>query len=700
MAENQETTNPDSAVEQAPESQDAAKRTHWFSLKVLGASLFAFLILGIGRPYVTYYFHLDLAFLNQLSFGVILFTGLIAWLWNPICARVSQKLVFNNTELLSTFIISMLFVWSANAYPGHFMIAPHYFESSQFLWQEYELLDKVPKQLHPLGGDQNHEDYEQVFVNYAQGNNPGESVPWQHWIGPLSQWWPLYGLFAVICISLAFMVHKQWSQNEQLTYPIAQIGHQLFERQQERTFPDIFYSRMMWIAAGCVFFIHFYGMITTWFPGSLPDLSFKGRFNFLWNVFPILNRTGSFWLVDFHLMFSVIGLAYFLGREVGITLALSQVLLLIVSIQFYLQSGQVISGTDVEMSRTGAYIAYAVIILFTGRHYYWGLLKVACGKSSKHVDPNQAWIVRTFLLSISLLFVYMAWVFQLDPFLAFIFILLMILGLLAFTRLVCEIGGPYIQGQWGIGTCMHSLLGPAALGPGGLMAIVYISSVISVSANTALMPGVSNGLQVMEKARINIKRLFPYLSVATLIILAFGMYWYTEYYYDVGAQSKHAHTHSFNNGVIGSIKMAQDGMGQLTEYGQVEESAQTTGLSKIGLIAPDWENASWMALGAIGVSLFFFMRVRFSWFPLHPILFLVWNTFPIQIFYWSFFFGWCCKELVIRFGGGNIYKQAKPFFIGLILGDVISFAVSGSTSVIYNLITQAELEVYRVFIFF
>ena len=496
------------------------------------------------------------------------------------------------------------------------------------------------------------------------------------------------------------MVHRQWSQNEQLTYPVAHISQQLFERQSQRRFPDIFYSRMMWIAATCVLFIHCYGMITTWFPGSLPPLSFKGRFNFLWNVFPILNRTGAYWLVDFHLMFSVIGLAYFLGREVGITLALSQVLLLLLAIQFYLQSGQVISATDIEMSRTGAYLAYAVIILFAGRHYYWGLLRVALGLSSRHVEADQAWIVRTFLISLFLLFLYLALVFQLDPVLAFVYLLLAILGLLAFTRLVCEIGGPYVQGQWGIGTCMNSLLGPAALGPAGLMAIIYISSVISVSANTSLMPCVSNGLQIAEKSRLNLKRLFPYLSAVALIVLAVGMFWHTDYYYEFGAQSKHAHIQSFNNGVSGGINLAQKGMGQLEEYGQIEEAAATSGLAKFSLMAPDWKNSSWMMLGAAGVCLFFFMRVRFSWFPFHPILFLVWNTYPIQIFYWSFFFGWCCKELVIRFGGGNVYKQAKPFFIGLILGDILAFALGGSISVLYAVLAGADPEVYRVFINF
>ena len=34
-----------------------------------------------------------------------------------------------------------------------------------------------------------------------------------------------------------------------------------------------------------------------------------------------------------------------------------------------------------------------------------------------------------------------------------------------------------------------------------------------------------------------------------------------------------------------------------------------------------------------------------------------------------FFVGWIIKSLIIRYGGATIYKKARPFFLGLILGE-------------------------------
>ena len=675
-------------------------RHGWLSLRVILAVLVALIGASFGRPYVELYLQLNLAYMNQLSFAALLYVGLLALIWNPLFGRISQNLVFKGPELFVICIASMLIIWSSGVYPGHMMIGPHYMESGQILWEKHDLLNNVPGHLIPLAGNTSSEYYEQVYVNYAQGLVPGETVPWEHWLGPLSNWMPLFIIFSVICISLAWIVHRQWSRNEQLTYPIAQISVSLFQREEQRRLPDIFYSKLMWIAAGTVLCIHLYNILNTWFPGTLPTLSFKARFNFLWNVFTSLNRTGSYWLVDFHLMFSVIGLAYFLGREVCLTLGLSQVILLFCAMQIYSNTGVVISSGNIEDSRSGAYLAYALIILITGRHYYLGLLKRAFGiktDDNEHADP---WVVRIFLAACFALYLYLIYIFQIDFIVALVYISLLILAVIAFSRLVCEVGGPYIQGQWALGKCMLTFMGPAAIGPAALVSILYVSSALSVTGNAALMPLVSNGLQIGEKANLKRRFLFPSLIIVAILGIILTAVWRTEYYYEYGAQSKQANGQSFGKGSTGLLGHAQRSMEHLDEFGQIEESKNASGFDKLGLLSPDWSSVSWMSIGALGVALFFFLRVRCNWFPLHPILFLVWNTFPIQIFYWSFFIGWCCKELVIRFGGGNIFQRAKPFFIGLIVGDLLAFAVNAFLVVSYAVSTGADPKVYRVFIFF
>ena len=65
------------------------------------------------------------------------------------------------------------------------------------------------------------------------------------------------------------------------------------------------------------------------------------------------------------------------------------------------------------------------------------------------------------------------------------------------------------------------------------------------------------------------------------------------------------------------------------------------------------------------------LRLRFTWWPLHPVLFLVWGTFPAMAFAQSLLLGWIIKTIVTKFGGGKKYHELKPLMIGVIAGDLL-----------------------------
>ena len=63
------------------------------------------------------------------------------------------------------------------------------------------------------------------------------------------------------------------------------------------------------------------------------------------------------------------------------------------------------------------------------------------------------------------------------------------------------------------------------------------------------------------------------------------------------------------------------------------------------------------------------LRLRFAWWPLHPIGFLMVYTYPGTHLWLSILIGWLAKNLILRFGGPKLYTNAKPFFLGLIVGE-------------------------------
>ena len=76
-----------------------------------------------------------------------------------------------------------------------------------------------------------------------------------------------------------------------------------------------------------------------------------------------------------------------------------------------------------------------------------------------------------------------------------------------------------------------------------------------------------------------------------------------------------------------------------------------------------------MGIGFGITGLLAFLRLRYGWWPLHPIGYLMITTFPGAHLWLSIFIGWLCQTLIVRFGGSQMYTAAKPFFLGLIVGE-------------------------------
>jgi hypothetical protein len=63
------------------------------------------------------------------------------------------------------------------------------------------------------------------------------------------------------------------------------------------------------------------------------------------------------------------------------------------------------------------------------------------------------------------------------------------------------------------------------------------------------------------------------------------------------------------------------------------------------------------------------LRLRYMAWPFHPIGFLVCYSYPLMTGWFSIFLGWLAKVLIVRFGGIDLFRSARNFFIGLIAGE-------------------------------
>ncbi len=96
-----------------------------------------------------------------------------------------------------------------------------------------------------------------------------------------------------------------------------------------------------------------------------------------------------------------------------------------------------------------------------------------------------------------------------------------------------------------------------------------------------------------------------------------------------------------------------------------------------------------IAAGFGVVAVLLFLRRRFMRFPIAPVGYVVvllsfqynWvspylrhdqATWEASLIWGGVFVGWLIKKLVVKYGGMNVYRSAKPFFIGLVAGSVLT----------------------------
>jgi hypothetical protein len=107
---------------------------------------------------------------------------------------------------------------------------------------------------------------------------------------------------------------------------------------------------------------------------------------------------------------------------------------------------------------------------------------------------------------------------------------------------------------------------------------------------------------------------------------------------------------------------------------------------------PDWTGLVYVFGGAAMVSFLTFMSTRYIWWILHPVGYAYASTGGNMFLLWSGMLVCSITKLIIlRFGGVKRYRQALPFFIGLLLGD---YTIASIWSIIGTIL---GIPLYRVF---
>jgi len=643
---------------------------------------------------------------HQLPITVIgpLILGMV--LINPLLFRLRPSWALRPREVAVAVVLMLAGCSMAiRGMMEHFTSAlalPAYWQSVSPGWRKYDLLSYAPPAMLPGGAAYS----EEVLGGYLVGlGRPGDpigldAVPWRQWAPPLVTWLPLVILMAIALTCLALIVHRQWSSNERLRYPIAEFATTLIDRQPGRPTASIFKSKVFWMGLGIVLSIRLVNGSYYWLDQRTIQIptafNFEQVFIEKWPLISTIDWARN--LVRPRIYPVVIGFSYFLASEASLSLGLSQFLYvplgaLLISRGLDISSNYMAGGVT-GWQRFGAYLAFALVLAYTGRRYYWQVLRrTVTFRPSREVEAPVAWAGRVLLVSLAGMILITVRL-GLDWPLAILTFLLMMLMFVVVSRICAETGLFFIQPRWQPLGVFLGLFGVHALGPQAIIIIGLLCVILCLDPSQSLMTYLVNGLKMCENLRIKPSKVCrPIVAtfVACVLLAVAVVLWAN---YNFGFRRSRW---SFERVPTMAFRPAAQAATSLSLQGQLEESNSLGPLQRLAAIRPERKFLYSAGAGFALVLLCGALRLRLSWWPLHPVIFMVWATAPMAAFNWSFLLGWMLKTAITRLGGHKTYQSAKPLMVGIIAGDVIGALVFMAVGAIYYLATGIIAESHPFF---
>lgn len=502
---------------------------------------------------------------------------------------------------------------------------------------------------------------------------PGESIPWSNWLrGPLWTWGLLLLGMWVMMAGLSQIVYPQWRHNERLSFPLLTLQQSVIEDPEEgRLWAPMFRSRAFWLAAGAVFVLHFMAGWHTIDPEAVPAVPLNWNLSGLFTEEPL-----RFLPAHIHtgrLYFIFLGMAFFMTARIGFSMWF-----LVLGYALYVMFGKTyvpeFSEQSVRDHRWGAMLVVTGAILWLGRAHWSRVLRLATGLLGAGTDEDRrdrlaGWM---FLAGCAGIFVWLLTLGNVQWWWALFFLAWGVCATLLIARVVAETGVPFVRIDAGYQVPLVYWIG-AHLSRANLlgwlsMASMYGSTVVMIlfdlmsRISPVVMMTHALGLDAQASPRKHVR--LAWLSIGVLVLGLFvggAVHLAISYHHSGTLDGREQPVSSWGTGLLGTahndLLRLQDGRFNIQVFNRPTR----------------WDlGAGHMVFGAGLAAGLFVLCVRWPAWPLHPIGLLMVGTFYANEAWVSVFLGWMLKTLVLRWGGARLYRQARPLFLGLIMGEVFA----------------------------
>ena len=666
-----------------------------------------------GTPIVSHYLPLPI-------YGGFLLLALVA---NPLLRCVKRSWALRPGELA----VMLCIVLASGAVASNGMIrsfAPALASPAENFrirveWDRTKVIRYLPRDVVVADGR-----YDNVVIGgYYDGvpRSEGEpfgiaDIPWGAWRGPLTSWLPPLAMLLVAGLCLAVICQRQWARREWLTFPIANLIGSIFHGRlsssmgQREDQTPIYRRAGFWVLLALAFGVHLANGLHTWFPTfiEIPLQQYHG-----WLVlmkYPLLRRTPFSWIIFMPtISFLVVGFSFFVAKEVSLTFGLGGLMALFGS-YFLLEHGVNLRdspgglGWPEGFFRFGACLGIAITVLYAGRSYYRALLARAVFPflgAGRRVEG--VWTARAFLFCCAAAVAMLCRV-GIDWPLGILVVGGLLLVFMVMARLVAEAGMFVCTAHlsWtGIAGVLGGLFGFYAIGPQQLLLVTLFVLLARTTECTYVTPLVISGLEVCRREKVPAAPVTRWMILMLLAAIPIGLVVslylpYSRGLRSLGDAEKYWASQPLHGPGSLPFDDAATAVERLKRSGTLAESESLGPLRRLAAIKPMRGVVKYILLG-LGVTLVVgALRFRLPWWPLHPLVFVVWGSWTLALLSFSFLLGWAIRTAVATMGGKRAMDRAKPMMIGLMAGELLGAVLWIIVGWVYHLATGLEPPTYKI----
>ncbi|MFQ5807992.1 MAG: DUF6785 family protein [Armatimonadota bacterium] len=485
-------------------------------------------------------------------------------------------------------------------------------------------------------------DYDAVMAFYDGGQRFYGSGMESHWLRPVLGWSGLLMLLFLIHTSLGTVVAHRWTRRERLSYPIVQLPIQLTRRGAPP-----FLRRAFWYGFALAAIVDLVNGLSYLYP-ILPHFPVKEINLRQYFTAAPLRAMGTT-----HVRFYpfVIGMAFLMPSDV------------LNSCWIFYLFGKVLRvlGRLVGWSRiprfpfageqaAGGMVAIVLLMLWTMRTYLRRVLLSAMGRPPTPGLRQRAGQYR-FALAV------MAWslvgvvvlcgAMGMSAGMVPVFFLLYLLISVGVARIRAEVGPPshsmlYVNPQ----DMLMVWRGSQGIGQQDLTLFALFWWFNRLNRNHP-MPVALEAFRMSDVVRTDRDSLTALMWLMALATIAAAFLVFPALF--------------FRDGTVKAaevLSVGRDTFNRLNVWLTNPQPASNFG-------------RAFMLGGLAFAILLGFMRTRFLWWSLHPMGYVLGLSYAVDFYWASLLVASACKGLLLRYGGSRTYRRALPFFIGLIIGEVV-----------------------------